>query len=230
VLPEKDILMNNDTRDNESSDTLDKRDKINNERERKVIDTIPPPPLKKPEEKIDKKQTEFVENEKHNLLFGVRRSIRYHNRRILFYDHLHKIALAVALLSSFATIISVLGKLSPSWITAFALIVVFFSAIDLIIAPDKAARMHGDLSKEFFNLEKSIIITKNITEEAVIDLQAKRLDIEMTEPPVKRVLDAICHNELCRAMGIKNCSVEIKWYQRILCQFFDFCDYTIKAG
>jgi len=194
----------------------------------KVIDTIPPPP-KESEDGPVKKQAELLGEEKHNLLFGVRRSIRYHNRRILFYDHTHKMATAFALLSGSATVIAVLGGMGAFWTTSFALIVVIFSAIDLIVGPDKAARMHNELARKFFNLEKSIITEKNITEESLACFSADRLDIEMNEPPIKKVLDSICHNELCRAMGVEKYSVKIKWYQRIFCQLFDFCEYTIKA-
>lgn len=195
----------------------------------KVIDTIPPP-SEESEDKSPKKQAELLDKEKYKLLFGVRRSIRYHNRRVLFYDRMHKMAAAFALLSGSATVIAVLGEMGAFWTTSFALTVVIFSAIDLIIGPDKAARMHNDLARKFFNLEKSIITEKSITEETLAYFSVERLDIEMNEPPIKRVLDLVCHNELCRAMGSEKGSVKIKWYQRIFCQFFDFCEYTIKVA
>jgi hypothetical protein len=59
---------------------------------------------------------------------------------------------------------------------------------------------------------------------------AQRLEIEATEPPPLRVLDMICHNELCRAMDYseKYC-VQIKWYQRYLSQLMDINDHKIKC-
>jgi len=219
------------TKDNEKSKSSDsrKREGFSKSIKEKVIDTIPPP-SEESEDKAPKKQAELLDKEKYKLLFGVRRSIRYHNRRILFYEHIHKMATAFALLSGSATVIAVLGKMGAFWTTSFALIVVIFSAIDLVVGPDKAARMHNGLARKFFNLEKSIITEKNITEETLAYFSAERLDIEMNEPPIKKVLDSMCHNELCRAMGIEEYSVKIKWYQRIFCQFFDFCEYTIKAS
>ena len=88
------------------------RDDFSEENNHKVIDTFPPPPLEKPKDKDDKKQVDCIANERHNLLFSVRRSVRYHNRRILFYDHLHKLAISLALLSSSATVVAVLSRLN----------------------------------------------------------------------------------------------------------------------
>ncbi len=53
-----------------------------------------------------------------------------------------------------------------------------------------------------------------------------RLEIEKDEPPVLRVLDSVCHNELLLKMGydpIKNrCEfVDIKWYQRLFMHIID---------
>ena len=57
-----------------------------------------------------------------------------------------------------------------------------------------------------------------------------RLDIEIEEPPPLRILDLICHNELCRAMGYdESHQVKIKWYQRILCQIVDLGEYSVAA-
>ena len=220
--------MTDSNEDNKNSDSR-KKEGFSKSIKDKVIDTIPAPP-KDSEDKHNKKQAELIGEEKHKLLFGVRRSIRYHNRRILFYDRIHKMATAFALLSGSATVISVLGELGSSWTTFFALIVVIFSAIDLVVGPDKAARMHNELARKFFKLEKSIITEKNITEETLAYFKSERLDIEMNEPPIKKVLDSICHNELCRAMGLEKHSVKIKWYQRVFCQLFDFCEYTIKVS
>ena len=40
-----------------------------------------------------------------------------------------------------------------------------------------------------------------MTPERPAELKARRLQIEATEPPILRVLDAMCHNELLTALG-----------------------------
>jgi hypothetical protein len=44
----------------------------------------------------------------------------------------------------------------------------------------------------------------------------------MEEPPVLRVLDALCHNEELRAMGYATSQMaKIGWLQRLLAPFID---------
>ncbi len=171
------------------------------------------------------------ENEKKlkDLLFGVRRSIRYHNRRTRFFDRTHKLSTFLSALGGTATLASVLAKAGPAWTLSCALAVAVFSVIDLVVGTAQAARLHNDLSKRFFALEKSIISLKAPEAENIAELTAQRLDIEADEPPPLKVLDSMCHNELLRAMGYdKSEFVEIKWYQRRFSQLFDLREHIIR--
>ena len=42
----------------------------------------------------------------------------------------------------------------------------------------------------------------SLTSESLRRLQARRLEIDASEPPVYRVLDAVCHDELITALGL----------------------------
>jgi hypothetical protein len=62
-------------------------------------------------------------------------------------------------------------------------------------------------------------------------LPLKRLEIEANEPPVKRVLDSLCHNDLCRAMGCApDQFVQVKLYQRMFAQFVDINQHKISRS
>ncbi|MDW7643406.1 MAG: hypothetical protein SCI25_00015 [Desulfuromonadales bacterium] len=163
------------------------------------------------------------------LLFGVRRSIRYHNRRRRFYDKVHIISTFLTAFSGTATIVSVLTDAGISRVI-FAGLVTFFSICDLVIRTDIKSRLHEELCRKFFELEKSILQT-NITDDQILKrFEGERLDIEAKEPPGLRVLDSICHNELLTALGFdKSCLLEITWYQRLLSNIVDISDHTIKA-
>jgi len=166
--------------------------------------------------------------ELHKLLFGIRRSIRYHTRRRLFFDRLHKLSTFLSALAGTATVASVLAKLPPPWIIAFAVAVAIFSVIDLVVGTAQAARLHHDLARQFIALEKDLISLQEPSQEDINRLTGRRLDIEQNEPPPLKVLDSICHNELLRAMDYpKKDFVKIYWYQRILSQFFDIKEYNI---
>lgn len=166
----------------------------------------------------------------HDLLFGVRRSVRYHYRRRAFHDRLSKTAAVLSAISGSATIITLFSALPKAWPVGFAAAVAVFSAINLVLSPAQAARAHHDLIKSFLGLEKDILAVdpKVMTAEDYNRLNARRLDIEAEEPPPLKVLNCICHNELTRAMGYDSSQqVEIKWYHRWTAPFFDFCDHRI---
>jgi len=169
-------------------------------------------------------------NDLDKLLFSVRRSVRYHHRRTLFFDRFNKTSTFLSALSGTATLISVLAKAGPAWTLTFAAAVAVFSVIDLVVGTARLARVHNGLSKEFFELEKEIINSENSNAETVSELKTKRLDIEMQESPSLKVLDSICHNELLRAMGYdKSELLKIKWYQRLFSQFLDIREYKIHS-
>lgn len=55
--------------------------------------------------------------------------------------------------------------------------------------------------------------------------KAHRLEIEADEPPVHKILDMMCHNELLRTMGYeKSHFARIRLHQRLLAHFFDVQD------
>jgi len=164
------------------------------------------------------------------LLFSVQRSVRYHHRRTLFFDRFHKTSTFLSALSGTATLVSVLAKAGPGWTLTFAAAVAVFSVSDLVVETARLARVHNDLSKKFFELEKEIVNSENSNPETVSTFKIKRLDIEINEPPPLKVLDSICHNELLRALGYdKSELLEIKWYQRLFSQFVDIREYKIHS-
>ncbi len=59
-------------------------------------------------------------------------------------------------------------------------------------------------------------------EENIAEITDKRLTIGMDEPPVLRVLDALCYNEKRRAMNYPNSEmVNIGWFQRKMAPFIN---------
>ena len=164
----------------------------------------------------------------HALLFGVRRSIRYHNRRTRFFDRLHTVSTFISALAGTATVASALGQAGREWIISAALLVTVFSVLDLVVGSARLARLHSDLARRFFELEKAINVVPIPTEEDLIRLTNERLDIEKDEPPPLKNLDSICHNELLRAMGYDPSEeVQIEWYQRLFANFLDIREHTV---
>lgn len=160
------------------------------------------------------------------LLFDIRRSVRYHNRRRAFFDRVNFTASMVSLVFGSATIGSLLGKIDP-WVgVACAILVSVVSAFNLVMGSSRMARVHHDLARKFIHLEKRLV--KPVDDGVLAEITQERLTIEEDEPPVLCVLDSICHNEQARAEGCdKDEYVGVAWYQRLVADFVDLRAHTI---
>jgi hypothetical protein len=172
--------------------------------------------------------SERDKRELHNLLFGVRRSIRYHNHRRRFFDGLDKFTKILAAVAGSAAVVTALGNHNTVTVV-LAAIIAFFSTVDLIIGAGPAARLHSDLAKRFAELEATIVRLGSPKPEKVRELIADRLIIEADEPPILRVLDSVVYNELCKALGYKESEmVKIGWFQSLMSQLVDLWPSKIK--
>ncbi|KQR90214.1 hypothetical protein ASG35_03110 [Burkholderia sp. Leaf177] len=156
----------------------------------------------------------------HAMLFGIRRSIRYHQRRRAFYDRLDQISNALSLILGSAAIYGVLDKDAHAVAIAASMLVTVISAVNLILASSQRARGHFDLARRFSDLERQMLGAP--VESTLLAAHAERLVIESDEPPKLSVLDCICHNELMRAEGYKTEDLaKITWWQRLFAPFVD---------
>jgi len=170
-------------------------------------------------------ESDDVELDWHNLLFDVRRSVRYHDRRVRFFDRVRKAISSLTLLSGSGAIITAISSAGQAYFITMAAIIAALSVIDLIADPAGFARLHNDLKRRFISLERKMVEADK-SKSNVKAFTAARLAIEADEPPVLRVLDLLCHNEMCRAMGYdeKHCK-KITPVQQILAPFMDFHTY-----
>lgn len=139
----------------------------------------------------------------YGLLFDIRRSIRYHDRRKSFFERLHHI-------TSFLTILmagSVLFDLAKDgetawWLIVASILAALFAICDMVIGFSKQAGIHANLKDRFSALEINMI-SGDTKEETWNNYQRERLSIEKDEPPIYVALDALCRNELLIAEGFK---------------------------
>ena len=178
-----------------------------------------------------------LEQQYDDLLFGVRRSIRYHRRRQGFFESCHTWTMAIMVLSGSATIAVFASSLNNAWpmwmqLTPSVLVTVF-ATFDLVIGFTRRALLYADLARRFGDLEQRMEAERtNPTDEALGKLTVQRLGIEMAEPPVLRVLDTICHNDLMRAMGYKSDSEEyrkVNFLQWLFAHVFDFRQHRLTS-
>lgn len=166
-----------------------------------------------------------ISHEQYGLLFDVRRSVRYHDRRKAFYEQLHHF-------TSFLTILmagSVLFELaksgeSPWWLNTISVIAAVFAALDMVIGYSKHASLHSSLRERFALLEIDMV-SGDAEEKTWSAYQRERLMIEKDEPPLYKVLDNLCRNELLEAEGFKRKKhpeqfFDATCWQELTAQFF----------
>lgn len=162
----------------------------------------------------------------HGMLFGIRRSIRYHLRRRAFFDRLDQFSNMLSVIFGSAAIYGILEKNALAIALLASATVTVLASVNLVIGSAQRARAHADFMRRYVELEKLMLLTPS--EEGLLTVTQTRLSIEAEEPPVLHVLNCICHNETMRAMGYeKDGMPKIGWFQRLVSQLFDFRESTI---
>ena len=166
----------------------------------------------------------------HTLLFDVRRSIRYHTRRRRFFDNMYRWKTWLALVFGGAAFVSLAAQMHGDLPLLMTALVSVVSALDLVIGSTTRARLHADLARRFVELEREIALMKDPAEEALRTWTAQRLTIEADEPPILRVLDILCHNELLLAMDYPRRRLcVVPWHKRVLAPFVNVGAESIRT-
>lgn len=162
------------------------------------------------------------------LLFGVRKSVRYHDKREGFFLTVRNaVDLTVFLLGSTAALLftETFGSSVPLKVKVFVpLVAVLGTGITLVLQVGAKAILHNSLKRRFIALEQELIACEGrATAKRVKKLQMERLAIESDEPPVLEVLNRICHNETVRAMDLDRKNIRpVSPPQRLFSRFFDY--------
>lgn len=147
-------------------------------------------------------QISQLSNEQYGLLFDVRRSIRYHDRRRSFFEFMHRITAVLTILMA-GSILFEIGKTgaTASWLIGLSIIAALLAALDMVVGYASKADLHRSLKVRFSKLEMAIIISSDNSAEWD-SFHNERLLIEQDEPPIYRALDTLCHNEVVLALGL----------------------------
>lgn len=171
-----------------------------------------------------------AERDCHGLLFDIRRSIRYHNRRRAFFDRLDQMTNMLSVIFGSAAVYGVLEQQYKAVALIAAGLVTALSAINLVVGSSQRARAHAELARRFIGLEKHMV--NSVHDDALaLAAQSERLSIEAEEPPVLHVLNVLCHNEQMRSMGYPpERLAKVGFFQRLFAQVFDFQQHKLRPG
>lgn len=176
-----------------------------------------------------------LSDEQYGLFFDVRRSIRYHDRRRAFYEQCHHFTSLLTILMAGSVLFDIAkpGD-SPPWLQTISVAAAIFAAMDMVFGYSKRAGLHNSLRERFANLEISMILGG--TEEAPwLNHRRERLTIEKDEPPIYKVLDNLCRNELLEAEGYTRKKNPDEFFhptflQRITAQLFRWENVPVTKG
>lgn len=167
-----------------------------------------------------------LKKDRYRLLFAVRRSQRYHEHRRRFFDRIHRFVTGVGVFAGTAAAGAVIGQVE--WLgIALAGSVAAFSAMDLVVGSAMKARDHHDFERRWIALEQKILNAGDYPMEELVEFRNERLRIEADEPPILRVLDVICHNEVVRSEGRREYERPIGPLQRAFSSFFDWRGHAL---
>jgi len=156
------------------------------------------------------------------LLFGVRRSVRYHMHRRRFYEAWNTSTVLVSLIGSSSAILILFSMSGNEVLVASSIsaLVAVVNALDFAVGTGRRSNEHSDLARQFISLEAKFPSEDVELSAGEIDLlRRERLSIESREPPVMRLLDAMCHYELLRAMGDERAHPRVPLRRRVLIHF-----------
>lgn len=168
-----------------------------------------------------------------DLLFAARRSVRYHRHRESFLKAADKTGTLVTICGAMATIAAAAAEPATAWswlLPATAGITTLAAAHSLMTSPGRKGQEHEALAHDFAVLERDLVRTgPKASPESLRKLQMRRLEIEAAEPPVYRVLDATCHDELITALGHDRAQrTNVTRLQRLCRHFFDLAPHRIR--
>ena len=173
--------------------------------------------------------TSDLDDKTYELLFAVRRSVRYHERRRRFYEIWNTITVAGAVIGGSSAVAAVFAD----WTilsTAFPAVVAVMAAFDLAVGTARRADRHGDLARQFIALEQDFAHGRDLEDDEYEALTRRRLAIEASEPPVLRLLDAMCHFEVLRSLGDATRHPPIPWLRRAASQWLSQTSYALSLG
>ena len=169
----------------------------------------------------------------YEILFRVRRAIRYHSRLQKHYRRLHNWMLFTGLcLSSTAIITSVTAFFTAvgqgwTWLTSLpAALMSVLWITDHVSQNVQKTGLHKDFVRRYTDLERRLVAPEGKSPAVVAEVFDKVLQLEEDEPPVLHVLNILCRNELMRAEGFpQEQQIPVKTIPRLFAGFTDLGAY-----
>jgi hypothetical protein len=161
-----------------------------------------------------------MDNSWHSLLVGIRKSVRYHERRAAFFARLDTANGILSLLAGTGAAATAFSG-HPAAATVAGATVAVSNVCNVLVGSARMSALHRELRGRFIDLERQMV-GGDESPENLRRFTEDRLRIEAEEPAVVGALDAVCYNEEARAEGNSEHTVTIGWWTRFFCQLVDY--------
>lgn len=161
---------------------------------------------------------DHIWGERHKLLFRVRLSSMYHQKRARWFDAWDRVFKAIAVIGGGAAVSSLLPA---GGISVAAATVAVTSTLSLVFNLSGKARDHSDLAQLFRGLQAEIVEKGELTDSDIATFEARIVRAEIRESRPLATLVAVCQNELAIAEGQPEKVVTIGLWRRALMHFVD---------
>jgi hypothetical protein len=148
--------------------------------------------------------------------------VHYHMRRQQFFEKWHRLTGVVSLVFS-TSAIAVITNNTFGGIVCSA-IVAIFQCFDLIVDTRGKAELHNSLRRKYIQASTELIDLKsNYNDASNNDIDKSIKIIEMSEPPIKKILLELAHNDACRSLGYDKENLHsVNWFVAKTCNIIDW--------
>ena len=171
-----------------------------------------------------------------DLLFHVDVSIRYHSRRRRSFENIQQAALFVGFLFATQAVDQALTKIDSIWLPyVLGVVGAAFVGLTIVYRVGAKANDHNDLKRQFIRLQEDMELSRpDVTAQKIAQWRARRIAIEASEPPINRLVHALCYNELVRSKPSAKLPakrfVQVQWYHWVFGWTTRAFDNTLKLG
>ena len=166
------------------------------------------------------------------LVFAAERGERYHVSRERFLIRCHLVSVFVTAVVGTSAFAALVSTEEPTYLAKVLVgTAALFGVFDLVVGPSRLARRHRDFARDCAELRREALHTgPKPSESELTKLVERRVEIESREPAVRRVLDALCHDELIvsRKLPPSNFS-NTNLLQRIFAQVIDITPSRLRV-
>lgn len=150
-----------------------------------------------------------------DLWCDIQRSARYHRAREAFFQRIAAFSTFATLIAGSGVVAALLGQAAPWLAIALAALVAVLQAMELSFQISASARLHASLAAEFLSLDRTLARLPRVSDATLRELRAEIAAIEIREPPVKRYLDLICHNQVAVMIGSNDIEPLTFWQRHL---------------